>query len=116
VCTIGFRDERAGVLKLYDKLRNIVSCKDYFLTEYKPLFLAGIRMISMTAETALEEESAMVCKVERYKAPRFSPMKYTICNKSEHNCNNCFSKVKRDSRVNKCSVGRSEPRLLSNLL
>jgi hypothetical protein len=85
-------------------------CKDYFLAEYKSLFLGGIMMVSMTAETALEEESAMVSEVERYKEPSACLMKCTICNRSGYESNNCFSNGKRDIRVNKFSVRTQEPK------
>jgi hypothetical protein len=62
------------------------------------------------AETALEEECAMVSKVERYKAPSSNPVQCAIYRRTGHTSSNCFAKLKRESRVHKFSVRRSAPR------
>jgi hypothetical protein len=66
------------------------------------------------AETALEEESAIVSKNERYKGAGngLEGPKCTNCNKVDHVASRCYLKERRDTRVNHLTtrdVGRRKP-------
>jgi hypothetical protein len=103
--------ERAGILTLSDKLRNICFVQGLFSDRIQTIVRSRNHDdFDDIAETALEEESAMVSKVERYKAPSSNPVQCTICKRSGHTSSNCFAKLKRDSRVNQFSVRRPTPR------
>ena len=108
-------EERAGILTLADKLRNICFiqglCSDRIQTIVRSRNYASFDDI---AETALEEESAIASKNERYRGtgnglegPRCSN-----CNKVGHVASRCYSKEKRDTRVSQLTtrnVGKEKP-------
>jgi hypothetical protein len=59
------------------------------------------------AETALEEESSIISKFERYRGEGNPLTKCTHCGKKTgHSSNKCFSKTKDDDRINHFSVKR----------
>ena len=58
----------------------------------------------MTAETALEEESAIFSKNERYKNSNAESPKCSNCNKLGHVASRCYLKDRKDTRVNQLSV------------
>jgi hypothetical protein len=56
------------------------------------------------AETALEEESTIVSKFERYSGEGSTQIRCIHCGKTGHPSSKCFSKVKKDDRINSFSV------------
>jgi hypothetical protein len=73
-------DERAGILTLSDKLRNICFVQGLFSDRIQTIVRSRKHEdFDEIAETALEEESAMVSKAERYRAPSSNPVQCTIC-------------------------------------
>ena len=56
------------------------------------------------AETALEEESAMFSKNERYKNSNAESPKCSNCNKLGHVASRCYLKDRKDTRVNQLAV------------
>jgi hypothetical protein len=86
-------EERAGILTLADKLRNICFiqglCSDRIQTIVRS---RNNESFDDTAETALEEESAIVSKQERYKGEIGTPIKCGRCGKVGHSTQTCFLK------------------------
>jgi len=99
------QDERAGVLTLADKLRNICFVQglhsDRIQTVVRSRNHSGFDDI---AETALEEESAIFSKNERYKNSNAESPKCSTCNKLGHVASRCYLKDRKDTRVNQFSV------------
>ena len=56
------------------------------------------------AETALEEESAIFSKNERYKNSNAESPKCSNCNKLGHVASRCYLKDRKDTRVNQLAV------------
>ena len=109
-------EERAGILTLADKLRNICFVQGLWLDRIQTIVRSRNYVnFDDIAETALEEESAIVSKNERYKntgSGNEGP-KCSNCNKVGHMASKCYSKEKRDPRVNQItarSVCRERPR------
>lgn len=100
-------EERAGILTLSDKLRNICFVQGLLSDRIQTIVRSRNHdHFDDIAETALEEESAIISKAERYKAPDSNPVQCTVCKKSGHTSNRCFSKLKRENRVNQFSARR----------
>jgi hypothetical protein len=118
-------EERAGILKLTDKLRNICFVSPLppcasMACSGTPLPLQGLysdRIQTIVrsrnhdsfdeiAETALEEESAIVLKNEKHRGPSKSSdvLKCSNCNKSGHVACRCYFKSKRDISVHQFSL------------
>jgi hypothetical protein len=102
------QDERAGILTLTDKLRNICFiqglCSDRIQTIVRSRNYASFDDI---AETALEEESAIFSKNERYKNVNVSTC--SNCHKAGHLANRCYLKDRRDARVNQLTAKVNNP-------
>jgi hypothetical protein len=100
-------DERAGILTLGDRLRNICFvqglCSDRIQTIVRSRNYSSFDDI---AETALEEESAIFSKNERYKNTNANVEgpKCTNCNKLGHVASRCYLRDKKDTRVSQLSV------------
>ena len=76
------QDERAGILTLADKLRNICFVQGLYSDRIKTTVMSwNHSSIDDIAETALEEESAIFSKNERYKNSNAASPKCTNCNK-----------------------------------
>jgi hypothetical protein len=87
------KNERAGILTLSDELRNICFLQGLFSDRIQTIVRSWNHDdFDDVAETALEEESVMVSKAERYKAPSSDPVQCTIYKTSGHTSSNCFSK------------------------
>jgi hypothetical protein len=108
------QEERAGILTLADKLRNICFiqglCSDRIQTIVRSRNYVSFDDI---AETALEEESAIVSKNERHRnvCSGSEGLRCAICNKVGHVASRCYSKEK-DTRVSHFStrdVERKKP-------
>jgi cellular nucleic acid-binding protein len=103
------QDERAGVLTLSDRLRNI--CFVQGLSSDRIQTIVRSRNYSSfddIAETALEEESAILSKNERYKntnANADSP-KCSNCHKPGHVASRCYLRDRKDPRINQLSARR----------
>jgi hypothetical protein len=86
-------DERAGILNLSDKLRNICFIQglnsDRIQTVVRSRNNEGFDQI---AETALEEESTIVSKQERYSGGMGNPSRCNSCGKLGHCTQTCFLK------------------------
>jgi hypothetical protein len=86
--------ERAGVLTLSDRLRNICFIQGIYSDRIKTILRSRNQdNLDEIAETALEEESAIFSKNEKYKVPE----KFTNCKKMGHTSNKCYLKVKQGS-------------------
>jgi hypothetical protein len=85
-------EERAGILNLADKLRNICFIQglysDRIQTRVRSLNNENFHDI---AERALEEESAIVSKHETHKGDRVTPIKCGNSGKLGHPSNKCFA-------------------------
>jgi len=99
------QDERAGILTLADKLRNICFIQGLYSDRIQTIVRsrnhAGFDDI---AETALEEESAIFSKNERYKNHSTESLRCSNCNKVGHVASRCYLKEKKDTRVNQFSA------------
>ena len=98
-------DERVGILTLADKLRNIcfvqALCSDRIQATVRGRNHSNFDEI---AETALEEESAIFSKNERYKKINAESPKCTNCNKLGHVASRYYLKDRKDTRVNQLAV------------
>jgi len=101
------QDERAGVLTLADKLRNICFVQELYSDRIQTTVRSrNHSSFDDIAETALEEESAIFSKNERYKiynANSEGP-KCSNCTKLGHVASRCYLKDRKDARVNQVSV------------
>jgi len=92
-----------GIVALADKLRNICFVQGIFSDRIQTIVRSrNGRTFDEIAETALEEESAIFSKNERYKSSA-SPGKVVChnCGKAGHVAANCYLKERKDIRVNK---------------
>jgi len=99
------QDERAGVLTLADKVRNI--CLVQWLYSDRIQTIVRSRNHSSfddIAETALEEESAIFSKNERYNNSNAESPRCSNCNKFGHIASRCYWKDRKDTKVNQLSV------------
>jgi hypothetical protein len=97
------QEERAGILTLSDRLRNICFVQGLYSDRIQTIVRSRNHdHFDEIAETALEEESAIISKSERYKSPNMSSgdLKCNNCGKSNHVSSRCFLKGKKDLRVN----------------
>jgi hypothetical protein len=104
-------DERIGIVALADKLRNI--CFVQGVSSDRIQTIVRSRNGNTFDETALEEESAIFSKNERYrKGANPGRLVCHNCGKTGHVAAKCYLKDKKDVRVNKLgaelreSVGR----------
>jgi hypothetical protein len=101
------QDERTGILTLADKLRNVCFVQGLHSDRIQTIVRSRNHAnFDEIAETALEEESAIFSKHERYKnnsAHSESP-KCSNCNKVGHVASRCYLKERKDARVNHFSV------------
>ena len=79
------QDERAGILTLADKLRNICFVQGLYSDRIQTIVRSrNHSSFDDIAETALEEESAIISKNERYKNSNAESLKCSNCNKLGH--------------------------------
>ena len=111
------QDERAGILTLADKLQNICFVQGLYSDRIQTIVRSrNHSTFNEIAETALEDESAIFSKNERYKSgsnansegPRCSN-----CNKLGRVTSRCYLKDRKDTRVNQLTV-RNENREKNN--
>ena len=102
-------EERIAIVALADKLRNICFVQGIFSDRIQTIVRSrNGRTFDEIAETALEEESAIFSKNERYKSGA-SPGKVVChnCGKAGHVAAKCYLKERKDIRINKLGA---EPR------
>jgi hypothetical protein len=81
-------DERAGILTLADKLRNICFVQGLYSDRIQTIVRSrNHENLDEITETALEEESAIISKFERYSQP--SSIKCSNCGKEGHIAAKC---------------------------
>jgi hypothetical protein len=98
------KEERARILTLADKLRNICSYRLYADRIQTIVSSRNSENFDKIAETSLEEESAIVSKNERYKGDTGTPAKCAYCGKLGHASNKSF--MKKYNRVNQLRLDR----------
>ena len=101
------QDERAGILTLADKLRNICFVQGLYSDRIQTIVRSrNHSSFDEIAETALEEESAIFSKNERYKHSNSTVdgPKCSNCNKLGHVASWCYLKDRKDTRVNQLSI------------
>ena len=99
------QDERAGILTLADKLRNICFVQGLYSDRIQTTVRSWIHSnFDDIAETALEEESAIFSKNERYKNSNPESPKYNNCNKLGHVASRCYLKDRKYTRFNQLAV------------
>jgi hypothetical protein len=96
-------NERVGIVALADNLRNICFVQGIASDRIQTIVRSrNGRTSDEIAETALEEESAIFSKNERYKqGTAFSKLMSSNCGKTGHIAAKCYLKDKKDARVNK---------------
>jgi hypothetical protein len=99
----GEDDERVGIIVLADKLRNICVVQGISSDRIQTIVRSrNGNAFDEIAETALEEESVIFSKNERYKQETaFGKLVCSNCGKAGHAAAKCYLKDKRDVRVNK---------------
>ena len=105
------QEERAGILTLADKLRNICFIQGLYSDRIQTIVRSrNHASFDEIAETALEEESA-ISKNERYKVNNANTEgpKCSNCNKLGHVASRCYLRDRKDTRVNQFSA-RNENR------
>jgi hypothetical protein len=101
-------NEKAGILTLADKLRNICFIQGLQSDRIQTIVRSrNNEKFDDIAETALEEESAIVSKNERYKGDVTPPPKCSNCGKLGHTSNKCYAK--KDVRINQVTLKRPGP-------
>ena len=99
------QDERVGILTLADKLRNNCFVQGLYSDRIQTIVRSrNHSSFDDIAETALEEESAIFSKNERYKNSNAESPKCSNCNKLGHVASRCYLKDRKDTRVNQLSV------------
>jgi hypothetical protein len=89
--------ERAGILTLSDRLRNICFIQGLNSDRIQTIVRSRNQDdFDEIAETALEEESAIFSKNERYKGNEKFPIQCTNCKKTGHTSSRCYLKYKQD--------------------
>jgi hypothetical protein len=84
-------DEREGILNLSDRLRNICFTRGLYSDRIQTIVRSrNQESFDDIAETALEEENAIVSKKERYKGELGTPVKWGNCGKLGHSTQACF--------------------------
>ena len=96
-------DERVGIVALADKLRNICFVQGIVSDRIQTIVRSrNGKTFDEIAETALEEESAIYSKNERYRqGPPSSRVICNNCGKTGHIAAKCYLREKRDMRLNK---------------
>jgi hypothetical protein len=101
-------EERPGILTLSDRLRNICFVQGLVSDRIQTIVRSRNQDdFDEVAETALEEESAINSKLERYRGQEGkNPVQCSICKRSGHTSNKCFQKARGDIRINQYSINK----------
>jgi hypothetical protein len=106
-CTQG---ERAGILTLSDRLRNICFIQGLQSDRIQTIVRSRNQDdFDEIAETALEEESAIFSKNERYKGSETHPLQCTNCKKSGHTSSRCYFKNKPGNKAHVSHLKANKP-------
>ena len=104
-CSEGARE---GILDLSDRLRNICFIQGLASDRIQTIVRSrNYQNFDEIAETALVEESAITSKQDRYRLEGNSSQRCSYCGKPGHTSNKCYSRNKREARVNPIIAGRS---------
>jgi len=100
-------DERVGIVALADKLRTICFVPGISPDRIKTVVHSrNGNTFDEIAETALEEESAIFSKNERYRqGTAFGKLVCSNCGKRGHIAAKCYLKDRKDVRVNELGAG-----------
>jgi hypothetical protein len=112
------QDERAGILTLSYRLRNICFVQGLCSDRIQAIVRSRNHdNFDEIAETALEEESAIISKNERYKSQDMSigNLKCNNCGKGNHVTSRCFLKGNKDVRDNQFSARHESQRPSRNI-
>jgi transposase InsO family protein len=103
-------DERQGIVALADKLRNICFVQGIVSDRIQTIVRSrNGDTFDEIAETALEEESAIFSKNERYRqGPSPGKLVCHNCGKAGHVAAKCYLKDKKDVRVSKLGAEPGE--------
>ena len=103
-------DERIGIVALADKLRNICFVQGISSDRVQTIVRSrNAGTFDEIAETALEEESAIFSKNERYRqGANLGRLVCHNCGKAGHVASKCYLKDKKDVRVSKLGVEPKE--------
>jgi hypothetical protein len=97
-CSEGARE---GILDLSDRLRNICFVQGLVSDRIQTIVRSrNCCKFDEISETALVEESALLSKQDRYRAEGSAIPRCGSCGKVGHSSNKCFSREKREARVN----------------
>jgi hypothetical protein len=104
-------EERPGILMLSDRLRNTCFVQGLIPDRIQTMVRSRNQDdFDEIAETAIEEESAMNSKLERYKGQNGgNPVQCSNCKKLGHASNRCYLKTKGENRINQYSI-KGKPR------
>jgi hypothetical protein len=98
-------DERAGILNLSDKLRNICFIQELYSDRIQTIVRSrNSENFDEIAETSLEEESAILSKNERSRGDTGTQVKCSNCGKVGHTSHKCY--IKKDHRVNQARLDK----------
>ncbi|PNF41544.1 hypothetical protein B7P43_G12317 [Cryptotermes secundus] len=90
-----------GILTLSDRLRNICFIQGLSSDRIQTIVRSQNQDdFDNIAETALEEESAIFSKNERYKGPEKFSVQCTNCKRTGHMSSKCYLKYKQEDKVN----------------
>jgi len=101
------QEERAGILTLADKLRNICFVQGLYSDRIQTIVRSrNYLSFDDIAEASLEEESAIFSKNERYRGSttHSDSLRCGNCNKAGHIASRCYLKDKRDPTINQFSA------------
>ncbi|XP_033607712.1 uncharacterized protein LOC111865382 [Cryptotermes secundus] len=92
--------ERVGILMLSDRLRNICFTQGLQSDRIQMIIRSkNQESFDEIAETALEEESTIFSKNERYKGTERFSVQCTNCKKLGHTSNKCYLRHKQEGKV-----------------
>ena len=104
-CSEGARE---GILDLSDRLRNICFIQGLASDEIQTIVRSwNYQNLDETAEMTLVVDSAITSKKDRYHLEGNSSQRCSYCGKPGHPRNTCYSRNKREARVNPIIAGRS---------
>jgi hypothetical protein len=101
------QDEKAVILTIADKLRNICFVQGMYSDRIQTIVRSKNHYsFNDIAETALEEESAIFSRNERYKSSNAAVdgPRCSNCNKLGHVASGCYLRDRKDTRVKMVSV------------
>jgi hypothetical protein len=101
------QEKRAGILTFFDRLRNIFFVQGLYSDRIQTIVRSQNHdNFNEIAKRALEDESAIISKTERYKGSNMSSdnLKCSNCGRNNHVMSGCFLMGRKDVRVNQFSA------------